>query len=337
MKINTYVELQWNRDTKTYDEVYCEYFEATNVALCKGGGSSGEVAHPSYIERTYNILMVGGTTDPAAADYTGVNMLDAIATATNLDPNPYTNATSYAPDSMMAINQDALDNYYDEMISSDVSIATSKFGDINTSSISKADALYTGDAIDDLVQAYAIKSEYDYNKDVNAFTGGMSEMNAVNSSAFILGFAQIKSKRLQDINEFRSKMVADNEAKRAGYIAKANSDMIGILSQYMGQRIEAIKWQVEINRLGTIAKKEQYSADLEIDRADALWDISAIKEGFSALSTPGGGQVLQDKPTKEQSAMSGALAGAAVGAMVGGPAGALIGGAIGGIGGFLSG
>ena len=113
--------------------------------------------------------------------------------------------------------------------------------------------------------------------------------------------------------------------------------MIGILTSYLGHRIEAIKWQVEINRLGTIAKKEQYSADLEIDRADALWDISAIKEGFSALSTPGGGQVLQDKPTKEQSAMSGALAGAAVGAMVGGVPGALIGGAIGGIGGFLSG
>jgi len=336
MKINTYVELQWNKDTKTYDEVYCEYFKATNVALCKGGGSSGEVAHPSYIEQTYNIFMSGTLEDPVATDYTGTTLMAAISTATLLDPNPYTDATSFAPDSMMAVSQDALDNYYDECISSDVSIATSRFTDINASSIAKADAIYTGDAIDDLVQQFAIKSEYDYNKDVNTFTGGMSEMNAINSSAFILGFAQLKSKRLQDIDEFRAKLVTDNEAKRAGYIAKANSDMIGILTSYMGQRIEAIKWQVEINRLGTIAKKEQYSADLEIDRADALWDIQTIKEGFAALSTPGGGQILSDKPTGGQSAMSGALAGAAIGGMVGGVPGAIAGGLIGGIGGYLS-
>ena len=109
----------------------------------------------------------------------------------------------------------------------------------------------------------------------------------------------------------------------------------------MGNRIEVMRFQAEVNRLSIIAKKEQYEKDIEYDREDAMWDIGVITKGMTIMASPGGGVALPEKPTQGASAMSGALAGAAIGtnpalmAATGGLS-APIGAALGGIGGALS-
>ena len=70
MKINTYVEFEWNKDTQSYEEVKCESYEYEgDVALCGGGGgSSGSIEYPSEISTAFNLMMTGSISDTATVD-----------------------------------------------------------------------------------------------------------------------------------------------------------------------------------------------------------------------------------------------------------------------------
>ena len=98
---------------------------------------------------------------------------------------------------------------------------------------------------------------------------------------------------------------------------KAIGDMVNLMNMHMGNRLELLRFQMELNRNATIFKKEQYSQDVEYDRTDALWDIEVIGKGASVMAAPGGGQYMPEKPSTIASAASGALSGAATGAAIG--------------------
>ena len=68
----------------------------------------------------------------------------------------------------------------------------------------KADALFTGDEIDDAVDSYAERTVDEFNATVNRYSAGMAEANAIHSSAFIIGMSLIERKRLDDIKQQES-------------------------------------------------------------------------------------------------------------------------------------
>ena len=344
MRIYTRLELIWNSKLGKYIETYEESYEYNgDLALCGGGGgTSGSVEHPSYIEKTYQLMLTGEVSDPIAADYktgaddgtAGVSLLTAMATATTA-VNPYENAVAYAPDSLLSQQQGALDILDTATKSQDVTTETARWGELHDSAKTKSDALFTGDAIDELVESYADKTVDDFNTEVSRYSAGMSAINSVNSSAFILGMGLLSRKRLTSINEFRAQQVSQREQLKAEYMKNAIHEMANLMNMHMGNRIEVMRFQAEVNRLSIIAKKEQFEKDIEYDREDALWDIGVIGKGMNIMASPGGGVALPEKPSQGASAMSGALAGASIGAAFG-PPGAAIGAALGGIGGALS-
>ena len=347
MRINTKVVLEWRGDR--YVETYCDSYNYNGpIDECKGGGTSGAVEHPSYIESTYQLLVTGEVADPIAADYTvgsdagdaGINLLNAMAIATTV-ANPYASATSFVPDSYISSSQDEWATANTTLTGTGVTTDTTRWESMHDSAKGKADALFTGDEIDDAVDAYAEKTVDEFNATVNRYSAGMAEANAIHSSAFIIGMSLIERKRLDDINKQRSVLTLENERRKTEYMQKAIGDMVNLMNMHMGNRLELLRFQMELNRNATIFKKEQYAQDLEFDRTDALWDIEVIAKGASVMSAPGGGQYMPEKPSTIASAASGTLAGAATGATIGtaigGPAGAAAGAVIGGIGGLLGG
>ena len=343
MRIYTRLELIWNSKLCKYTETYVESYEYNgDLALCGGGGgTSGSVEHPSYIEATYQLMLTGEASDPVAADYavtdsgtTGVSLLNAMALATTAT-NPYEDASAYAPDSLLSQQQGALDILDTATKSQDVTTETARWGELHDSAKTKSDALFTGDVIDELVESYADKTVDDFNTEVSRYSAGMSSINSVNSSAFILGMGLLERKRLTSINEFRAQQVSQREQAKTKYMTDAIHEMANLMNMHMGNRIEVMRFQAEINRLSIIAKKEQFEKDIEYDREDAMWDIGVIGKGMNIMASPGGGVAMPEKPSQGASAMSGALAGASIGAAFG-PPGMAIGAALGGIGGALS-
>ena len=292
MRIYTRLELIWDSKLNKYIETYEESYEYNgDLALCGGGGgTSGSVEHPTYIKTTYQLLLTGEVADPTAPDYAitdsgtvGVNLLSAMATATHAT-NPYENAVAYAPDALLSQQQQALDTLDTATKSQEVTTETARWGELHDSAKTKADALFTGDAIDELVESYADKTVDDFNTEVSRYSAGMSSINSVNSSAFILGMGLLERKRLTSINEFRSQQVAQREQMKVEYMKNAVHEMANLMNMHMGNRIEVMRFQAEVNRLSIIAKKEQYEKDIEYDREDAMWDIGVITKGMTIMA-----------------------------------------------------
>lgn len=334
MKITTRAEFNWDSSLKKYVEIYCESYEYDGeVALCKGGGTSGAVSHPDYIKSTYRILVEG--TDATPATNLPIGMLDALITVLNAT-TPYANAAAYSPDPFISLDQEQLSKTEDALISNTPTIDTDRWDAMHEAAKSKAEALFIQDAIDKGVDAYAEKTVDEFNAGVNRYSQGMAEANAVHSSAFIIGMSLLETQRVRDINTHRTVLTIENEKAKTQYMQKAIGDMVNLMNMHMGNRLEILRWQTEIGRLGIIAKSEQFEKDIEYDREDALWDLTAIGKAANIMATPGGGLVLPEKPSRGASALSGALSGAATGAAVGGPIGAGIGGALGAVGGWFS-
>jgi hypothetical protein len=337
MRINTLVEFKWNPELKQYEEIYCEFYEYHGeIAYCGGGGgTSGAVEHPSYIEKTYQILVAGDTGDPANGDFTSsIHLLGALSTVLDAT-NPYETAAAFSPDPFIALDQEQFQQTEDALIDSTPTIDIDRWEALHDSAKGKADAIFIGDNIDAQVNLYADKTIDEFNTNINRFSAGMAEANAVHSSAFIIGMSLIESQRVRDINSHRTLLTIENEKAKTEYMKKAIGDMVNLMNMHMGNRLELLRWQTEIGRLGNIAKSEQFSKDIEYDREDALWDITAIQKAANIMAAPGGGTALPEKPSSGASAMSGALSGAATGAAIGGPVGAGIGAVLGGIGGLL--
>jgi hypothetical protein len=325
MRINTEVVFEWDDSSKSYNEVYCDSYEYSGVVdECKGGGTSGAVEHPSYIANTFNILVSGEAGDPSADDFktvdttgnVGINLLQALAIAT-YNENPYEDVNAFPPDTYNSISQEQWETTDTAIRDTALTTETTRWGIMHEAAKVKADNIFTGQEIDDEVDDFSAKGIDEFNTSVNRFSTGMAEANAIHSSSFIIGMALLERKRLDSINTHRTKLVITNQVKKTEYMMKAIADMASLMNMHMGNRLEILRWQTEINRIAIINKKEQIEMDVEFARADAIWDLELIGKAANVMAAPGGGQYLPEKPSAGASALSGALSGAATGATIG--------------------
>jgi hypothetical protein len=197
------------------------------------------------------------------------------------------------------------------------------------------------------------------------YQGGMRDINAVVSSAFVLGEAFIEGFRTRDVAKHESELRLTAATKNADIelqegsanltkdieVAKMNISkdvavenvIVTATEQLVRIFLTDINWSenyarmvVEANRIKIVAKSEENQLEIDIDKGDALWDLSVLKYGNNTLASIGSASVSEgvDGPSQMQSAVGGAMAGAGAGAMVGTAfgnpiAGAVIGGVIG--------
>jgi len=292
---------------------------------CKGGGggSSGKVDYPEYM-KTVHETWLGEMSDFITVATTGASPFAAM---TAYDPATRIAAADTA---VCAFNTvvDALDHDADWEAAVDTVVA-------------KADAAVFDDTyIDADVAAFAALEDDQITNDIlPAFQTGMRDVNAVYSSAFVMGEAHIYAMRDRDVAKYTSELKLKLNHQRIEFIRTSVDTLISSLMKRVELEQAVAHYTIESNRIGIIAFKEQDEQDLNIADIDARWDMDVYQYGANLLAGIGGGSGVaggQAQMSKTQSALSGAAAGAAMGTAISPGYGTAIGAVVGGVYGYMS-
>lgn len=285
---------------KTLETISEDSFEHQgDVALCKGsggggGGGSGAVDYPDYMETIHGNWLDGGGVDTLSQSVTDI--MDAA-----LGNSPWTGETAYDPDT-------------------EVSNIIGAPDDLQT----LVTLLSTGTTLDTLISEILDESRIDtavdeFAADLDArltaeilprFNAGMRDINAVVSSAFVLGRANIEENQDRQVAKFSADL----------HMKAFSDDAIRVIALKLEYQKVVSSMVIEANRIKVVAKKEEVDKQLTIDEADALWDLEVFQYGANLLASIGGGTADPNtkKPSTAASMIGGAMSGAAAGAMIGG-------------------
>jgi Tfp pilus assembly major pilin PilA len=292
-----------------------------------GGGGSGVVDYPAYMKDFHGDLL----------NHTGVDTIsDSLVDVMNamLGSSPFTGETAYDPDTDLAANATALSDF--ETILSGINEPVD-WGAIYAAVTADIDGVEEADIATDVAAFAAVQDDQINTVVLPRFESGMRDINAVTSSAFALGKSNIEGFRNRDVAQHSSKLrIAAMSGRQQLYLNASEQVLQFTMQKYAWQESYVTK-VIEANRIKIVAKKEEAEINLNIDEADANWDISVFQHGGNLLAGIGGGtvQVGQKKQSQAASAIGGAMTGAAAGAMVAkslsmtGPQGAIAGAVLG--------
>ena len=352
-----------------------------------GGGTQGEVGYPAYQE-AFHLAILGGSGAPPP-DKTFITISSEMWAN-----NPYTGAIFTNPSNQFDHMEAAVMDFdmfvhglgplndWDGFVTS-VGNKLSETGILDTFDIedifdsSRASNRITTReavvaalaAINDVVVRHTVR-QFERRVDdarrraLNRFSGAMSDINAVQSSAFVLGLAHIEAQHIQSVDEFdagltsevyRTAFTSSMETFRAevqnrlatrlaqkqirdqALIQNTSLLMQGLFNKAdLKNAVAAIK--AETVRMRYVGTREYETSKLDLDRREAEWDIDVLMKGGQLAGALGGAVYLPPTPSTASSALSGALSGAGAGAATGatigaagGPIGAGAGAIIGGI------
>lgn len=352
----------------------------------KGGGSSGKVDYPEYMKTVHGQLL-----DNNGADTPTNSVIDAINAA--YGSSPWSGETAYDPTTPLAdswtavcayntvvdaLNHttdwlDALDNtrveidsnyYSEEFVANSYISFLQDIGSSLTIIANGVDLINSDDYIDEDIDAYSRQLDDDIdNNALVKFRAGMRDINAVNSSAFIIGEALILGMKGRDVAKYsadlhlanttqRNQMIVDltgkgvnlTQLKLQDRLAR-NQMTINIADQMIKSLMARVEFEKSVAMISVdaktkhiIANKEYTTENLSIAESDAKWDLELFQYTGNMLAAIGGGTsgAGQKQPSTAQSALGGAMSGAAMGASVGSVVPG-IGTAIGAIGGAIIG
>src|SRR5690606_10090770 len=83
-----------------------------------------------------------------------------------------------------------------------INMAAANAKDNLKSALKVVEQIISGSIVDDLVTAFQTRRETAYEQEVAQFAGGMADINAVNSSAFLFGVALLRSEQQRSVAEF---------------------------------------------------------------------------------------------------------------------------------------
>ena len=282
-----------------------------------GGGGSGVVTYPAHITAWQDAVL--GTGAMGGEDMT-------VAMVAALGASPYTLVDAYDPDADLV----------DMIAAPDVLQTLVTLLSTGTTLDTLIGEILDHARIDTAVTEFAADFDARLVADVlPRFHAGMRDINAVVSSSFVIGRALIEENQDRQVAKYS-----------AGIHMKAFSDdaiqVIGLKLQYQQAASMMIS---DVNRIKIVAKKEEAATNMELDSADALWDLQVFQYGANLLASGGGGTAVpsSNRPSQSQSVLGGAMSGAAAGAMVGSTVpglgtayGAAIGAVLGAASGFIA-
>lgn len=294
--------------------------------------TAGRVDFPTHMKTVHQDWL-----DQTGTDTVTSSMVDVMNAA--LGTNPHAATTAYEPTDRLnsmdtavaAFNSrvDALDpeGSWEDAVDAAVTKAD---GGVFDDTYLDADVTAFGNNLDDQIENIVLPR----------FQGGMRDVNAVMSSAFVIGESTIEAMRNRDVAKYATELRIKNNFQRNDFVLKGAEAILRDTMSQVEMEKSVAHYTVEAKRLRIVAEKEQRDVDISIGINAARWDLETFQYGANLLASIGGGTVVpsgaaSSSPSKAQSALGGALAGAAVGSSVGGGWGALIGGALGGISGLL--
>lgn len=222
-----------------------------------GGGSSGAVSFPTYLERQHGQFLTGAAGDAADLSPT-VTLYDVYESATGVDGNPFDDLEYEDPALALGQASSRLNEFAGRLSSSSPTFNWNKHV---TNAVAKVDqdgvledidigpiiaaaqtnslalikrAVETSvNAIDDDVIVEALESfrqrqAYTKNRSIRSFASQMGGLNATNSSAFILGMAMIETQAQMSVGEFHSQLALQQMNQNIPLVVEAYKDYLRV-------------------------------------------------------------------------------------------------------------
>jgi len=299
-----------------------------------GGGSSGGIDYPEH--------MIGWHSDMLT--------MVGLDIATTKGGNPYSSVLSYDPSAELQGMYDATGDF--ESAIDAQSFDHTKWIDAFSAALAiipTASSLSANIA----TEVAAFTDEHDAERNdviLPRFKAGMTDVNAVMTSAFVVGQSIIEAYGARDVTRFDSDLTQKaflQEEKlaveRSRMATVAGSDAMVTIGLELTAEQALMANKLKTRGVAIDARRTSDESALEISKANAIWTLETYQYGNNVLAAISGGSApaVSSGPTKTQAAAGGALAGAAAGAqMTGNPygvaIGAVVGAVVGGVGGYLS-
>lgn len=282
-----------------------------------GGGSAGDVDYPDHMKNFHKQILDHNNVDVIASSM--VDIMDAA-----LGSSPFAALTAYDPDVQITAFEAAIAGF--DAIIAGVN-EESDWDSLYDQAVSSVDTISDAEITAD-VSAFADEQDDEIiTKVLPRFEGGMRDIGAVLSSAFVLGKSNIEGFRDRDVARHSSKL-------RISAVADRSRLYIEAVDQMLRLKLSRISWEeayarmiVESQRIKIVAKKEETDTNRTIDESDARWDLEVFQYGANVLASIGGGTMVPKTPEKNVAAstLGGAMSGAAAGALYGASAGTKVG------------
>jgi len=261
-----------------------------------GGGSSGAVSWPVYMQDTHADWLNDSGADAISSSITAI-MNAAIGNS------PWATEVAYDPDTDLTALL-AAPNVLQTLVTL---LSTGTTLDALVSNI------LSDTYIDTAVTEYAADLDARLNAEViPRFEAGMRDINAVVSSAFVIGKALIEENQDRQVALYSSQL----------HLKAKSDDSLKIVMMKLEYQKAVSQMIAEAYRIKIVAKKEETDMNLKIGESDAMWDLDVFKSGAAMLAAISGGVPSEKLPSQGASMLGGALSGAAAGAMIAGPWGA---------------
>lgn len=341
------------------------------------GGGAGYSVVPAFVSEAQSTILMGEGMTDSLADWGDVLVGDYEDNPsalrfliekglTDVGGNPFEGVSAYDPGEQLGEAEDTFSDFRSKLDVIDpegnwttffeaaftkaeeilptidrdaLLLAAVNRGDVKTVMKAATDAIDTG-ALDDAVDSFRRRSLRQHLRSVNRFAGGMADVNAVHSSAFILGLANLEGDYEMSVEDYRTrasvaligqalslfmasyqKLVDDMTREQLLNAAFAQSEaqkMMAAQSDHMRLESTYVAQGYDLSKMNIVARVDEQSGNLEYDVKDAVWDLELFQMVGNLVSSSTGAVVQNaGKPSKAQSTIGGLLTGAAMGTEIG--------------------
>lgn len=245
-----------------------------------GGGFAGKIDFPAYMRTFHNNYLIDNA--------------QALIPILLAGASPYNAAFAYDPDTDIDLVQERVDTFGEAADAIDPSADTTGFFE-DAATVVDAE-LMPDTYITDLATSFETANKPAYLRGINSFTAGMSDINAVHNSSFIIGLALMESQFQNQIDQFTSQLEMQRDQARSSAILGLTQVMASLYQMKLSQLSTMSSVQMEQGRFVVAAKQNQYDKDIELDVRDLLWDFDVLDRGGMVLGAINGAPAAPNPP-----------------------------------------
>ncbi len=304
-----------------------------------GGGSSGKVEYPAYLQTIHGKFM-----DNSATDTLTFSMVDLLNDAYTTNPFDDASLAIYTGRAVI----DANGTVAIPTVAASVAAVIAQVTDFDPLDYYETTLPTVATAVDAVILNDAVISSASSALDAVLSVDSALEKAKYDADAVSLGITMANSyaKGKTYIDSRQQEKVTYYDADLRGKMYLQRNDMVNLTTrELVGKRMamvqltkETYAFAVEAAKLKILNEREFTEQNIDFMHRKATWRFDAIQHGFNAIASIGGGTSIAGTPKLNSTAatVSGAFAGASIGAQVGGGYGAAAGAVIGGVAGYLS-
>lgn len=303
-----------------------------------GGGSSGKVEYPAYLQTIHGQLLDNGATD--TINFSMYDLLNDAYTT-----NPFNDASLSIYSGRTVIDNNGVDSI--PTVASNIAAVIATVTDFDpldyyTSTLTSVASAIDATILDDSVisaasTAFATVVEVDVAAEKAKYDADSALLGAAMSSAYTLGKTFIDSRKMEKVAFYDADLRAKMYLQRNDMVNLTTRELLGKRMALIQLTKETYAFAVEACKLKILNEREYTEQNIDFLHRKATWRFDALQHGFNAIASIGGGTSIAGTPklNSTQATVSGAFAGASIGAQVGGGYGTAVGAVIGGVAGYL--